>query len=171
MNISIRKLKIEDILSLQQISRQTFHESFSEQNTEGNMAEYLENDLSIKRLSSEIQNINSEFYFAFIEEKIIGYFKMNVGLSQAEFQDDQAIELERIYLLKEFQGKGYGQLIFEKVLQIAKKKKATSIWLGVWEENVRAINFYKRNGFVEFGKHLFLLGKDEQTDCLMRMNL
>jgi len=41
----------------------------------------------------------------------------------------------------------------------------------VWEENPRAINFYKKNGFVEFDKHIFVLGDDEQTDIMMRLDL
>ena len=45
------------------------------------------------------------------------------------------------------------------------------IWLGVWEENPRATRFYQKNGFVAFGKHIFKLGDDEQTDILMKRPL
>jgi len=54
---------------------------------------------------------------------------------------------------------------------LAKLTKADYIWLGVWEENPRAINFYKKNGFVEFDKHIFTLGDDEQTDIMMKLQL
>jgi ribosomal protein S18 acetylase RimI-like enzyme len=54
---------------------------------------------------------------------------------------------------------------------LATQKNANYIWLGVWEENPRAINFYKKNGFVEFDKHIFVLGDDEQTDIMMRLEL
>jgi len=81
------------------------------------------------------------------------------------------MEIERIYVLKDFHGKNIGQLLFEKAIELATQKNANYIWLGVWEENPRAINFYKKNGFVEFDKHIFVLGDDEQTDIMMRLEL
>ncbi|PZQ78157.1 MAG: GNAT family N-acetyltransferase, partial [Flavobacterium johnsoniae] len=76
-----------------------------------------------------------------------------------------------IYVLKEFHGKKVGQLLYEKAIQIAKETKSDYVWLGVWEENHRALAFYKKNGFVEFDKHIFRLGNDEQTDIMMKLQL
>jgi ribosomal protein S18 acetylase RimI-like enzyme len=53
-------------------------------------------------------------------------------------------------------------------MQISQEVSAKYVWLGVWEENSRAINFYKKNGFIEFDKHIFKLGDAEQTDIMMR---
>ena len=97
--------------------------------------------------------------------------KINFGQSQTELQDDTALEIERIYVLKEFHGKKVGQVLYEKAIEIAKQKNAHYVWLGVWEENPRAISFYKKNGFVEFDKHIFKLGDDEQTDIMMKLKL
>jgi ribosomal protein S18 acetylase RimI-like enzyme len=102
---------------------------------------------------------------------VIGYLKLNFGQAQTELQDEKALEIERIYLLKEFHGKNVGQLLYDKALQIARQKNVDYVWLGVWEENRRAINFYTKNGFVEFDKHIFKLGNEEQTDKMMKLNL
>jgi ribosomal protein S18 acetylase RimI-like enzyme len=122
-------------------------------------------------LTDEIKNKNSELYFAILNEKAIGYLKLNFGQSQTEIKNDNALEIERIYVLKDFYGKNIGKLLYEKALSIAKQKKVEYIWLGVWEENPRAISFYKKNGFVEFDKHIFKLGEDEQTDIMMKLQL
>ncbi|MFC3157622.1 GNAT family N-acetyltransferase [Chryseobacterium arachidis] len=53
-------------------------------------------------------------------------------------------------------------------MEIAEQEKKKYLWLGVWEENLRAVNFYKKNGFIEFDKHIFRLGNDEQTDLMMQ---
>jgi diamine N-acetyltransferase len=74
-------------------------------------------------------------------------------------------------VLKEFHGKNVGKLLYEKALHIARQKNAGYVWLGVWEENHRAIRFYKKNGFKEFDKHIFRLGNDNQTDIMMKLNL
>jgi ribosomal protein S18 acetylase RimI-like enzyme len=167
-SITIRKVMSSDLKQLQHISKQTFYETFSPANTEENMRKYLEEDLSAERLKKEINNPGSEFYFAILNDDIIGYMKLNTGNAQTEINDFNALEIERIYVLKEYLGKKVGQILFEKAVHVARQKKASFIWLGVWEENKRAISFYKKNGFEEFGRHLFKLGDDEQTDIMMK---
>ena len=170
-NIDIKKVTLDNIDQLQKIGRQTFFETFSSENLEENMKKYLEEELSITKLTTELNDNNAEFYFATHEENVIGYLKLNFGQSQTELQDDKALEIERIYVLKEYHGKRVGQLLYDKAIQIARKKFVEYVWLGVWEENSRAINFYKKNGFVEFDKHIFKLGNDEQSDIMMKLKL
>lgn len=168
---AIKRVSLINIDQLQEISRQTFYETFSSGNTEANMRKYLEEEFSVEKLTAELSNGNSEFYFATLDARIIGYLKLNFGIAQTELKDDNGIEIERIYVLKEFIGRNMGKLLYEKVVQIAKKRNAGYIWLGVWEENRRAIRFYEKNGFVEFDRHIFRLGDDEQTDIMMRVEV
>jgi len=135
------------------------------------MNQYLKDGFSIEKLAAELNVKNAEFYFAMLDDNVIGYLKVNFGASQTEIKDDKAIEIERIYVLKEFHGKKVGQILYDKAIEVAKNKNAEYVWLGVWEENPRAINFYKKNGFVEFDKHIFKLGNDEQTDIMMKLQL
>ena len=169
--IEISKVTLNDLDALQKISRQTFYETFASGNTEENMKKYLDEDFSISRLTIEINNSNSEFYFARLDDAVIGYLKINFGQSQTELKDDRAVEIERIYVLNAFHGKNVGQMLYNKALNIAFEKNADYVWLGVWEKNPRAISFYKKNGFAEFDKHIFKLGDDEQTDIMMKLSL
>ena len=169
--ISIKKISGKDIEDLQIISTKTFSETFSAVNTEGNMKKYLEEQFSAETLSSEVNNPDSEFYFALNDGKPIGYLKLNFGKSQTEIKDDKSIEIERIYVLEEFQGKKVGQMLYEKGIQIARQQNMDYVWLGVWEENQKAIKFYKKNGFIQFDKHSFILGNDQQTDIMMKLEL
>lgn len=171
MEIIITKITENDILELQEIGRKTFSETFSENNTEESMNEYLESSFSTEKLSTELNDKNSEFYFAKINDEVIGYLKLNIGSSQTEIKDDNTLEIERIYVSKDFHGKKVGQILYEKAIEIAKQKKVDYVWLGVWEKNLRAINFYQKNGFTEFDKHIFRLGNEEQTDIMMKLNL
>ena len=169
--IHIKNVTETEVDQLQKISRQTFYETFSANNTEENMNKYLEEVFSVENLAAELKDKNAEFYFAILDNRVIGYLKINFGQSQTELKDDKAVEIERIYVSKEFLGKKVGQLLYEKAIEIAKQTNADYTWLGVWEENPRAINFYKKNGFVEFDKHIFKLGNDEQTDIMMKLDL
>lgn len=170
-DIHINKITLDDIDQLQKIGRQTFYETFSEFNSEENMLTYLDEKFTKEKLTEELTNKNSEFYFAVLNDNAIGYLKINFGESQTELQDEKSVEIERIYVSKEFHGKKVGQLLYEKAIQIAKEKDADYVWLGVWEENHRALSFYKKNGFAEFDKHIFKLGNDEQTDIMMKLKL
>jgi len=170
-SIEIIKAILTDIDQLQKIGKQTFFETFASGNTEENMTKYLEEGFSAEKLSTELNDKNSEFYLASLDNNVIGYLKLNFGQSQTEIKEDKSLEIERIYVLKEFHGKSVGQLLYDKAIQIAREKNTDYVWLGVWEENPRAINFYKKNGFVEFDKHIFKLGDDEQTDIMMKLKL
>jgi len=169
--IQIRKVRYNELFDLQKISINTFQETFSDSNSDEDLKLYYAENLTVEKLSTEFQNTNSEFYFATFQNEIIGYLKLNFGQAQTDLQDDKAVEIERIYVLKAFLGKGVGQMLFDFAIQIAKKRNAEYVWLGVWEENHRAISFYKKNGFGEFGKHSFMLGTDNQTDLMMKLSL
>jgi ribosomal protein S18 acetylase RimI-like enzyme len=171
LNIKIDQINNSNIEALQQIGRQTFSETFAESNTAENMAKYLEEAYSHEKLSTELNNPNSFFYFAMLDEKVIGYLKLNMGPSQTELKDNDALEIERIYVMMEFHGKKVGQLLFDKAITIAKEKHVAYVWLGVWEENKRALQFYTKNGFVEFDQHVFVLGDEAQTDIMMKLEL
>ncbi len=170
-DIDIQRVTLDNIYQLQKIGKHTFYETFSAVNTEENISKYLEEGFSVTKLTAELSDSKSEFYFATLDDKVIGYLKLNFGQSQTELQDDKAVEIERIYVLKDFHGKSIGQLLYDKAIETARQKCADYLWLGVWEENHRAINFYRKNGFVEFDKHVFKLGNEEQTDLMMKLKL
>ena len=169
--MKIRKINIDDLEALRNLSIQTFKETFEEVNTEEDMQKYLLENLSIEKLKSELENPNSEFYFAENNDEILGYLKLNFKDAQTEKLEENHFEIERIYVLKAFLGQKIGQILFDKAIEIGREKNLEYVWLGVWEENHRAIRFYEKNGFEIFGKHDFVLGEDVQTDLLMKMKI
>lgn len=169
--IKISKASIREIETIQQIGKETFFETFAASNTAADMKKYLDENFNQEKLSAEIEQPDSQFYIAWEDQRAIGYLKVNTGQAQTELQEESSLEIERIYVLSAYHGKKVGQLLYEKAQEVAGLLKKSSIWLGVWEENPRAIKFYTRNGFVPFGQHLFKMGGDEQTDIMMRKRL
>lgn len=170
-NIKVEKITNTQVKVLQQIAIQTFSEAFSHLNTQKNMRNYIEHAFSLNKINEEMKNPYSEFYFALISEKIVGYLKVNFGAAQTDIKDDKSLEIERIYVLKEFYGKKIGQSLCNTAIEIAEQKQLEYLWLGVWEKNPRAIRFYEKNGFEPFGKHYFKLGDENQLDILMKRKL
>lgn len=171
VGVEIIKVKKSELFALQMISRQTFKEAFSEDNTEEDMSLYLRESLSIEQLTKEIEDKNSAFYFAQVEHEIAAYLKVNYHQKLENGVEQNSLEIERVYVLQKFQGNKIGQLLFNKALELAKVFGANNLWLGVWEKNYKAIRFYEKNGMNAFDRKLFQLGKDKQTDILMRIEL
>ncbi len=169
--VKIRKISLGDLPQLQHISRQTFIETFADVNTAEDMDQYLADSFNEARLTKELLNPESEFYFVLVDEQIAGYLKLNFGEAQTDLRNNNALELERIYVFKDYIGKKVGQVLLDKAIQIAEMANVDFLWLGVWEHNHRAKEFYNKNGFIEFGQHDFWLGSDQQTDLMMRLEI
>jgi ribosomal protein S18 acetylase RimI-like enzyme len=169
--IEIQKATLNDLEILQKISIQTFTETFAAVNTPDNLANYINDSFNTKQLTTELSNRNSMFYLAYSNAVAVGYLKINFGDAQTETHDQNALEVHRIYVLQTFHGKNIGQLLLNEAKKLAENNGITSIWLGVWEENYRALQFYAKNGFVVFDQHVFTLGNDKQTDLLMQLRL
>lgn len=170
-NIQLTQVTLTNLKALHQISRKTFIDSFAHLNTKENMEAYLAHHLTEQKLSEELDQPGSAFYFAENNGEPIGYIKINTGAAQTELREEQGLEIERIYVIKEYQGQKIGQLLFNKALELAKKANRLYIWLGVWNKNESAIQFYQKIGFVAFDSHSFKLGDDVQTDIMMKLEL
>jgi GNAT superfamily N-acetyltransferase len=167
----IQRVSAIHLSDLEDLSRRTFEESFSAQNKASDMREYLENNLSAKQLKSELENPESEFYFIYNDDITVGYLKLNLGNAQTETFEIQSLEIVRLYVLKSEHGKKFGYRLLNFAVERAREMNCQQLWLGVWEKNFHAIEFYEKHGFKAFGSHLFMLGADEQTDILMRIKL
>ena len=171
MNLTFRQCVPDDVHTLCDFSYRTFNETFARMNTPSNLKTYLEQSYNINKLSCELSNADSLFYFLYADGELAGYIKLNEAPSQTDINDMRSLEIERIYVAKEYQGEGLGIILMNKALDIAITRQKSYVWLGVWEKNDRAILFYKKNGFYKVGTHSFFVGEEEQTDLIMRRDL
>ena len=165
--ITIQKVNLSEIEQLQQLSYETFKETFSPYNTTENMTIYLKKAFNLPKLQKELNNADSHFFFIYYNKLLAGYLKINLNTAQSENMGPESLEIERIYIKKAFQRKGLGQILLNKALELGKDFHKKQIWLGVWTENNKALNFYRKNHFVETTTHTFKLGNKKQTDYLM----
>ncbi|WP_276779524.1 GNAT family N-acetyltransferase [Treponema succinifaciens] len=169
--MKIKKCSLDDILDLQKIYRQTFFETFSEQNSEENMRIFLDKAYSEEKLKSEIEDKESETFLAVENQKTLGVLKINTGNAETESGLENSLEIQRIYILKESKGLGIGTVFMNLAEKKARELGVSFIWLGVWEKNFPAQKFYTDKGFRKFSEHAFVLGDDIQTDFLMKKEL
>lgn len=169
--IEIRVAQKSDLGELLPMARKAFLEAFTEGNKMENVKTYLDKAFTVSQISDELADPASTFFIAMENEKVIGYSKVNLTPAQTDIHDPESLEIARLYVLEQYLGKGLGQALLDQALAFGTLNNKLYVWLGVWEQNPRAIRFYKKNGFVKFGTHPFPFGDEMQTDWLMRRDL
>ncbi len=171
MNLHLSKCTNSDLDRLLSISRKTFIDAFENHNNPDDFKAYMETAFSREQILRELTNPQMSFYLVYSEDEPIAYFKLNEDEAQRDIKDENAMELERIYVKSEFQRNKIGHFMLNNIKRIAVSKNKSYLWLGVWEKNGKAIRFYEKNGFIKFGKHPYFIGTDKQMDWLMKLNL
>ena len=166
--IELTKCRVDDLELLREIGLRSFKEAFESMNNPDDFAAYVDKAFDLDQLRGELENPASVFFFAKIGEEVVGYLKVNFPGAQTDPQGENCLEIERIYTFKAYFGKGIGEVLLNKAVEIAQAKQFDFIWLGVWERNPRGIRFYEKHGFERFSQHEFWIGNDLQTDILMR---
>ncbi|WP_223642100.1 GNAT family N-acetyltransferase [Planococcus sp. 4-30] len=167
MTTMIKKCTRDDLHELQAISIETFTETFKDQNSPEDLQAYLDKAYDLGKLEQELAIPSSSFFFIYSDQEVAGYLKLNTENAQTESMGNDSLEIERIYIKKAFQKYGFGKILMNKAIELAREQNKKNIWLGVWEENDNAIAFYRKKGFVQTGSHSFFMGDDEQVDLIL----
>lgn len=171
MKLHITLCTPDDLASLTQMARKTFVDAFAVHNKPADFKEYMRTAFAEQTFEKQLLNPNCQFFFVKTGKNVVGYFKLNENDAQTELKGTESLELERIYVIQEYQGHGIGKWILQRAIALAKQKGKALLWLGVWEHNTEAIRFYQRHGFTKFGEHPYYVGSDKQMDWLMRLDL
>jgi diamine N-acetyltransferase len=165
--IVIKEATVADAALIADLSRQTFYDSFAAENTKADMDKFLNETFTREKLMEEVGAPGNTFLLAYNGDEPVGYVRLRES-TKVMLQEEKALEIARIYAMQASIGKGVGSALMQKCIDIARQKNVKVLWLGVWEKNFKAISFYRKWGFEQFGEHVFMLGNDPQTDMLMK---
>lgn len=166
-DVAIRRANPGDAGLLADLGARTFSETFSTENTPEDMAAYLASSFNLTRQAAELADTASTFFIAEVGGSAAGYAKLHAGEPEEGIEGAKPVELVRLYVLREWLGRGVGEALMRACVEEAHRAGHETIWLGVWERNERAQAFYRKWDFRAVGKHVFQLGSDRQTDILM----
>ena len=167
MKVALKKCTLNDLFTLKGLSVINYVDTYGQDKTPKSMAKYIDKRFSVEKLSRELINENSLFYFMYIDDMLCGYVKLNKYKAQKDIKAPKSLEIDGVYILKDYQGKGLGKEFLNQIIKIAKNDSKEFIWIGICEKNIKAISFYKRNGFKEIGKHSFKVGEELQSKFIM----
>ncbi|VTS20730.1 GNAT family acetyltransferase [Streptococcus pseudoporcinus] len=169
--LSIDLVKDGEVAILRDLAVQTFTETFGGHNTEQQLQEFFQEAYSTEILAQELKSNENLVYFLRLNSVVIGYLKVNWGKDQTEHELEDSFEIQRIYILNQYQGRGFGNYLFNFALEKAYQSGKAWVWLGVWEKNLKVQSLYSKYGFKKFSEHSFAVGDLVDTDWLMKKSL
>ena len=169
-SITIRQAVSEDAKLLTDLAYTTFWDAFAHhpKNAPDDLNHYMRQAFSQEQLTLELSDAKNIFLIAELGDDAAGYSKIILDNIEPGITAERPVELSRLYAHQKHLGQGVGQMLMDACFERAKSEDRDVMWLGVWEYNPRAQRFYEKNGFRVVGSHVFLLGKDAQTDLLMQ---
>lgn len=149
------------------LGRATFTETFAADNTPEDLALFLDGAYTPERQAAELADPAMTTWIATVDGEAAGFAQLRRGAPEACVQGPRPVELQRIYVLARFHGQGLAQDLLQAVLDQAAQDGFHTLWLGVFERNARGLAFYRKMGFRPVGTHVFVVGTDPQTDCIL----
>jgi len=156
---------------LSELGARTFAETFAADNTPEDLAAYMATSFNVAQQSAELKDPASTFLIAELDGRAAGYAKLHDGKPEQGVEGAKPVELVRLYVSREWLGRGIGEQLMRACLDEARQAGHETIWLGVWERNARAQAFYRKWNFRPVGEHEFQLGADLQRDILLERAL
>ena len=169
--LSIREAVSSDAPALAQLAELTFREAFSSVNAIEDINLHCENSFGAIIQCQEIEDESTNTLLCEVEGRLVGYAQICSGASPACVASKNPAELRRLYVVQAYHGLGVAKGLMEASVAAVADRGADCLWLGVWEDNPRAISFYIKHGFTDVGEHTFQLGNDLQRDLVMLLAL
>lgn len=164
---TIRKATLDDAARLSELGALVFSQSYQHSYDQEDMDAYLDETFSKQRIAEEINTETIYYCVAESDDIIVGFIKFFTFRWTPRFKGKITFEVERLYIQKEMEGQNIGSQLMATALDIARNKNYKIIWLSVWENNDRGIQFHQQHGFTIIGDGVFTLGKQERKYLIM----
>jgi ribosomal protein S18 acetylase RimI-like enzyme len=165
--ITTRAARPDEAALLTELGASTFAETFEAANAPEDFDAYMRTAFGELIQRAELTDSGTTVFFAERDGDVVGYVMLREGSTPSLLPASDALEIARLYARRRALGTGVGAALMQRALAEAAGRGKDAVWLGVWDRNERAIQFYESWGFHRCGTQPFLLGTDLQTDLVM----
>lgn len=158
-----------DAVHFAEISERLFRDAFGSMNDPAQMDTYCAAHFGYARQEAELGDRDRVTFLGENGGRIIAYVTLHAKCAPTTttLPGSQPVEIERFYVDPDLHGTGVAQTLMARAIEWANEQGADVIWLGVWQENPRAIAFYRKSAFEVIGVQIFMLGTEVQHDYVM----
>lgn len=157
--IDINKATLKDAEDLSKLSITTFLTAHGHSAPEKDIKAYIKANFTSQNFTTALSNQNHNYYLCHKNNELIGYSNIEFNKACTDISEQNITYLSRIYFLKSFYGKGLAKELIDFNMGLCQKNQQSGIWLKVWIENKRAIQFYKKMGFIIVGESMFKISE------------
>ncbi len=165
--ILIRRGTISDAAALAEFAARTFADTYGADNRPEDMRAHLASSFGVALQSSELAASDVATLLGYDVETLVAYAQVRRNVPPPCATQPRAVELHRFYVDRPAHGRGAAQQLMAAVFARARELGGQHLWLSVWDQNPRAIAFYKKVGFEDAGSTEFIVGSDRQTDRVL----
>ena len=163
MPILIEPFRSSEVDTLAELSQNTFIESHGHSAKDKDIQDYIQTHFNTKTLTRGLANPEIYYSKIYYEDQLAGYSKLILNFPHSLINSSSTAKFERLYLLKEFYGKGLGEALLNYNIKLAKKQQQKAFWLFVWTGNKKGLRFYKKSNFKIIGEHDFKISEDHSN--------
>lgn len=169
--LEIRTAGEADVRLISVLSAVTFYEAYFEQDSPADMANYVTDAFHYDKVAAEFSDPNAAYFIMLRRGSAVGYAKLIRNSTIEGVTGEKPVELRRIYLVERVWGSGLGERLLNHCIKVAQTEGCDSIWLDVWEENERGLNFYRKQGFTRVGTREFPYGQTVGLNFVMEKRI
>lgn len=168
---NIRPAEGRDAAALAELAERTFRDTFAHVNRAEDIDLHCRNSYRDSIQAAEIHDPDRTTLVCHVADSLIAYGQLRRGNPPPCVVATSPVEIQRLYVDAPWHGQGVARALMDSLLDAAVAFGADVAWLGVWEQNPRAIAFYAKSGFAVVGDHVFVVGEDPQRDLVLAKSL
>ena len=169
--VTLRPLTVSDAENFSKVAARSFIEAYQDLESMAELEAFCANHFSVEQLKNDLQDVDYQHVGAFLGDEMTGYLKLNLSVLPDGTRDASALQVHRIYVLRDFWTHKIGAAMMVKTMEIARELGASRIWLVVYNKNLRAQDFYKKWSFRQTGNYEFDFNGVIHLDYLLELDL
>jgi ribosomal protein S18 acetylase RimI-like enzyme len=160
----IRHAVPDDASRLAAFATEAFTDTYRELDDPQDIADYCGEHFRADVMAGVIEDPACTVLLAEQAGELAGYAILKDRPAPACVTGPAPLQLWRLYLGAGFIGRGLGARLMQAVQAGARQRGAATLWLGVYDRNLRAVAFYERFGFARVGSQAFVFGGEVYLD-------
>ncbi|MEM7550578.1 MAG: GNAT family N-acetyltransferase [Bacteroidota bacterium] len=170
-SIQIRSATLDEVDQLCDFAKKTFRIAYQDSIEAELLENFTNTHFDTAKVISEIQSDDITFFLSIENDEILAYSKVIRRNKPDYFGNENHLFIEKIYVSPDIQKSGLGKAQITFISGFAKDENLKSIWLKVWEGNLKAQAFYKKLGFSKIGDAPFQMEHRRFNDHVLELKL